>query len=91
MAVAIRFESDNPVTAQTVTRDLVARFLEQNIRDTASTAPMIWEQLDPATLPRTPFFPPRPLITIWGLVAGLAMGAILVILRHFLKPAQVLS
>ena len=90
MAVAIRFESDNPVTAQTVTRDLVARFLEQNIRDAASTGPMIWEQLDPATLPRTPFFPPRPLITISGLVTGLAMGGILAIIRHFLKPTQVL-
>jgi uncharacterized protein involved in exopolysaccharide biosynthesis len=76
-AVVIQFISDDPSTAQKVVRDLSSGFIVQNGREPVGATSMTLEVLDPASLPRNPAFPNRPLFTAVGLAAGLAVGVIL--------------
>jgi uncharacterized protein involved in exopolysaccharide biosynthesis len=86
-AVAMQFVYEDPATAQQVTQDLAAQFIDQNIRDDAQSGPILLEILDPASLPSNPFSPRRPLITTAGLAAGLAVGAVMAWFRRSRKPA----
>jgi hypothetical protein len=76
-AVIIQYVSDDPATAQKVTQELSSGFIDQNMLGRRGSTSMTLELLDPASLPRNPAFPNRPLITTVGLAAGLAVGVIL--------------
>jgi uncharacterized protein involved in exopolysaccharide biosynthesis len=66
-AFTISFQYSDRMVAQTVTRDLVTRFM--------TGAPLsTTEVLDPASLPQAPIFPNRLLIAVLGTVAGILLG-----------------
>ena len=93
-AITIQFTSDDPATAQKVAQSLVGAFIDQNVRGLhpdvrvpPSGGGMTLQLLDPASLPRNPSSPARPLITTIGLGVGLVVGGLLAWLGRSRKPA----
>ena len=89
--------------AQLVVRELVTRFVEQNIRDQEARAASQPEEfrkmielrlgpnlavLDPPSLPETPIWPNRRVIAFGGLLMGLLAGAIVARRRKLPPPAN---
>jgi hypothetical protein len=78
-AFAIFYTYPNKFKAQAVVRELVARFVEQNVTqqqqgnaERGGVANL--EVLDPASLPDKPTRLNWPQILMWGLIAGLLLG-----------------
>jgi uncharacterized protein involved in exopolysaccharide biosynthesis len=78
-AFAIEFTYEDPHKAQRVTQDLAASFVGENVRI-----------LDAASLPQSPVSPNRWMIAAVGLAVGLALGAIIALLR-ISKTARILA
>jgi uncharacterized protein involved in exopolysaccharide biosynthesis len=71
----VAFQYPDRAKAQAVTRDLVAKFQKQ--------LPAHIEVLDPASLPQKPESPARSLIIAAGLLAGLAVGFVVLGIRRW--------
>jgi hypothetical protein len=72
--------------AQSVVREVVAKFVEQintTQRDQAPPATVFSQQiLDPANLPERPFFPNRPFMVAVGLIGGAVLGLSAVLVQR---------
>ena len=88
-AVAIQFLSDDPATAQNVTRYLTSRLIDQNVRPNRESRVVlgVLEVVKPPSLPKETIFPNRLAITAAGLTTGLVMGLIFTGLRRSRKSA----
>ena len=76
--------------AQSVVRELVARFVEQintMQRNQAPPAAATLELLAPARLPERLFMPNRPLIITTGLLAGAMLGSLAILVARFTASA----
>jgi len=86
VAFALNYSSDNPVAAQRVNSDLVAGFIDENVRSAPGEG-MRMMVLDPSSLPKRPSDH-----TSWivgeGLVAGLLAGLIIGIVQLLRRPAK---
>jgi hypothetical protein len=78
-AIAIEFRYGDRQMTQKVTQDLVARFMEGNLRQPNG---LNLEVLDPASLPLSPIRPNRPLIIGWGVACFFAMWGVLSLMRR---------
>lgn len=93
----VEFSYPDPPKAQAVVRELVSRFMEQNIieeRERGNADPEFarvseykagenLEVLDPASLPALPISPNRGAVTIVGLLSGLLLGPLVLwFLQH---------
>jgi capsular polysaccharide biosynthesis protein len=89
-AFAVSFMADNRYTAQAVVRELVGRLTEQNVTEVRLKhhQPFNLMVLDPASLPERPAEPNRYVILMFGLMAGLIVG-IVVLRRRRLKSLPV--
>lgn len=78
-AFRVQFSYNDPQQAQKVTQDLVARFLDENYRQSAVSQPADagsgtnFQVLDPAELPMNPAYPNKPLIVGFGIASFLVM------------------
>jgi hypothetical protein len=80
-AFAVQFAYSDPELAQKVAAELMSRFF-----DVQGTGTM--KILDAASLPHTPFYPHPRMMAFLGLVAGMALGAVVVFFhRRRLKAA----
>jgi len=71
--------------AQSVVRELVARLIEQSVpaqRNQGPSAAMLFQVLDPASLPRQPLIPNRTFIVTVGLFGGAVFGWLAVLVRR---------
>jgi LPS O-antigen subunit length determinant protein (WzzB/FepE family) len=94
-AFAISYKYPNKYKAQAVVRELVSRFVEENITEQRHAGPpeavaVGLEVLDPASLPQKPSSPNWPQILVFGLVSGLLVGLVTSFVlakpaRHMLK------
>jgi LPS O-antigen subunit length determinant protein (WzzB/FepE family) len=83
-AFAISYTYPNKFKAQAVVRELVTRFIEQNVTQqrqgnadsTLAGGVADLEVLDPANLPDKPSSPNWPKVLMWGLIAGLLLGVV---------------
>ena len=74
---SISYESTDPEKAHNTVQSLVTRFVERNATfSPPGTDPAILEVLDAASLPEVPSFPPRGLIALSGLLAGLLLAPV---------------
>jgi hypothetical protein len=78
-AFAIAFDYGDRQMAQKVTQDLVARFMEGNLRQPNG---LNLEVLDPARLPLSPIRPNKPLIISWGVACFFAVWGVLSLMRR---------
>ncbi len=67
--------------------EMLARQDEAARMDEAREAPLL-QVLDPASYPDEKSWPPRSLLVLCGLVAGIFVGAVWVLGRHYLQSAQ---
>jgi uncharacterized protein involved in exopolysaccharide biosynthesis len=77
VAFSIGTTYPDPRLAQAVNRELVTKFVEQNVAVQRSGNPRVAENLevlDPASLPLQPIYPPRGRFAFAGLCAGLFTG-----------------
>jgi uncharacterized protein involved in exopolysaccharide biosynthesis len=76
-ALTISFTYPDRLGAQTVTRDLVTRFIAVN-----GVAPSTTEVLDSASLPQEPIYPNRLNIAVLGTVVGILLGIAVSLFRR---------
>jgi hypothetical protein len=79
----ISCEYPDKFKAQSVVRELVVKFIEQNIttqRSQPPSAAAILEVQDPASLPERSFWPNRPMIISIGLLGGAVLGLLALLL-----------
>jgi len=70
-AFAIRFSYTDPHVAQNVTQELIARFMDENVRQAPPGVNL--QLLDPPSLPQSPFHPNKPLLFGLGVACSLLM------------------
>jgi hypothetical protein len=88
IAFIVQFVYTDPVLAQQVTQQLVARFVDENLRvSLADKGSMTFEIIDAASLPRNPLSPSWWKLSTVGLLAGMFSGITAVLLRHSPKLA----
>lgn len=73
MAFEISYAYPNKFKAQAVVRELVTKFIEQNLLTPVGVVENL-EVLDPASLPDRPESPNWPQMLMWGLIGGLLVG-----------------
>ncbi|MDQ6735569.1 MAG: hypothetical protein M3Z35_15860 [Nitrospirota bacterium] len=73
-AFIVQYMYGDPGQAQKITRELVAKVMAANVENRADIA--TFEVLDPASLPGTPVFPNRLMITAVGFGVGLLIAAL---------------
>jgi uncharacterized protein involved in exopolysaccharide biosynthesis len=78
-AVAIEFDYSDPKVAQKVTQDLVARFMNENVRQGNGVTLQL---IDSPSLPKSPIGPNKPLIIGLGIACFVLMWSALSLLRR---------
>jgi capsular polysaccharide biosynthesis protein len=78
-AIAIEFDYSDPKMAQKVTQDLIARFMNENVRQGNGVTLQI---IDSASLPQTPIRPNKPVIIGLGVACFLLMWFALSLMRR---------
>jgi uncharacterized protein involved in exopolysaccharide biosynthesis len=81
-AFVISCEYPDRFKAQSVVRELVVEFIEQNVttqRNQTPAAAATLQVLDPASLPERPCWPNRPMMISVGLLGGAVLGLLAVV------------
>lgn len=90
---SIQFIYSDPVIAQRVVQELAARFLHSALdfslrENKPSAGGVTLQMINAPSLTNRPFSPRLPMIMTAGAAAGLALGALLALVRRSLRPAR---